>query len=113
MSLRRSSSRPADIVVDESSADGAVVTFDLPAVTDDIDLAPNVSAKPASGSLFPVGPSIVTVTATDSAGNSSAVTFTVTVADHTPPTVQCGVADGTWHAADVVIAPRRAIPGQG
>jgi hypothetical protein len=72
----------ADIVAEFSSAAGAVVTFDLPDVTDDIDFAPNVAAKPASGSLFPQGTTTVAVTATDAAGNSSVGTFTVTV--HSP-----------------------------
>lgn len=69
----------SDISVQTDSTDGAVVTFDLPVATDDADPSPLVEASPASGSLFPVGTTTVTVTATDAAGNASHETFTVTV----------------------------------
>ncbi|MEZ6183844.1 MAG: HYR domain-containing protein [Planctomycetota bacterium] len=42
---------------------------------------------PPSGSVFPGGVTTVTRTATDAAGNSAQVTFTVTVVDTTPPTL--------------------------
>jgi len=105
--------QPPDLVADSSSDVGAVVIFDLPDVVDDVDLAPNVSARPASGSLFPPGISVVTVTATDAAGNSSAVTFTVTVLDHAPPRVQCGAADNAWHSEDVSISCTASDSGSG
>src|SRR5262249_729418 len=41
----------------------------------------------ASGSLFAVGTTLVTVTATDAVGNTSSKTFHVTVVDTTPPTI--------------------------
>lgn len=69
----------SDITVQTDSTSGAVVTFALPAVTDDFDPEPTVDASPASGSTFPLGSTTVTVTATDAAGNSSDKTFTVTV----------------------------------
>jgi hypothetical protein len=69
----------ADISVETGSSDGAVVTFTLPAVSDNTDPAPTLSAEPASGSVFPVGSTTVTVTAEDAAGNTSTKTFTVTV----------------------------------
>lgn len=40
-----------------------------------------------SGSLFPVGTTIITYTAKDAAGNVAAATQTVTVIDNTPPTI--------------------------
>ena len=43
--------------------------------------------QPASGSVFPVGTTVVTATATDAAGNSQSCTFNVTVNDATPPVI--------------------------
>lgn len=48
-----------------------------------------VSSVPASNSLFPVGTTEVTFTASDNKGNSSSCKFMVTVNDVTPPAVQC------------------------
>jgi hypothetical protein len=58
---------------------GATVIYPTPTVTDN---CPDVSvtATPPSGSLFPVGDTTVTVTATDSAGNTATATFSVHVA---------------------------------
>ena len=39
------------------------------------------------GTVLPFGTTSVTVTATDGSGNHSSATFTVTVQDHTPPTI--------------------------
>jgi hypothetical protein len=76
-----------DIEVEATSADGAVVSFALPPVSDDVDPTPVVTAVPASGSQFPLGATTVTITATDAAGHSASATFTVTVVDTTPPTI--------------------------
>lgn len=67
-----------DLTVDTTSPSGAVVTFDLPTVTDNVKLA-SVVAVPASGSLFPIGTTPVTMTASDDSGNASSATFSVTV----------------------------------
>jgi Calx-beta domain/HYR domain len=56
-----------------------VVTFNLPAASDNSGVAPAVLCAPASGSTFGVGTSTVTCTATDGAGNSASSSFTVTV----------------------------------
>jgi hypothetical protein len=77
----------ADRFAEATSASGAVVTFDLPATTDNMDPHPLVSATPASGSTFPLGITTVTVTATDASANSSQKTFTVTVRDTAAPTI--------------------------
>jgi hypothetical protein len=70
---------PADLTVDATSADGAVVDFAATA-TDDTDPAPSVGCDPASGSTFPIGTTTVTCTAADASGNvSEPATFTVTV----------------------------------
>nr|WP_311282636.1 HYR domain-containing protein [Peribacillus simplex] len=57
---------------------GAFVTFPNPVVTDN---CPSVmfSCTPVSGTFFPVGSTLVTCTATDTAGNAATCSFTVTV----------------------------------
>jgi hypothetical protein len=67
--------------------DGAVVTFPLPTVQDDVDPSPRVACSPASGSLFPIGTTTVECSATDAAGLTSRLWFDVTVVDRdiTPP----------------------------
>ena len=75
---------PENMVVEASSAAGAVVLFDVSA-TDIVDLSPVVTCLPASGSIFPVGVNTVGCTARDASGNLDASTFTVTVNDALPP----------------------------
>ncbi|NUQ84658.1 MAG: HYR domain-containing protein [Anaerolineales bacterium] len=69
-----------DVTVGTSSGSGTVVVYSPPATTDVVDGAGVAVCTPTSGSLFPVGITTVTCTATDSHGNSAApVTFLVTV----------------------------------
>jgi hypothetical protein len=68
----------ADIVLAATSAAGAIATFADPAAADDSGVV-NVGCLPASGSLFPIGPTTVVCTATDPAGNTAQSEFTVTV----------------------------------
>lgn len=67
---------------------GAVVNFPNPAVSRSCP-GVNVSCSPASGSLFPVGDTTVTCTATDICGGIAECSFTVTVNDTEPPKIQC------------------------
>ena len=69
---------PANIAVDATSPSGTVVTYAVTA-NDAVDPSPVVSCAPASGSTFPVGTNTVTCTATDSSGNSTTESFSVTV----------------------------------
>src|SRR5438874_2380686 len=48
-----------------------------------------VTQNPAAGTLVGLGPHVITVTATDAAGNSATCTTTFTVSDDTAPTVIC------------------------
>lgn len=57
---------------------GATVSYPATA-TDLVDPSPSVECTPASGSLFALGATTVTCTATDAAGNTSTGSFTVTV----------------------------------
>jgi hypothetical protein len=69
---------PGDITVPAAGPDGAVVEFTALA-TDDVDVDVAVTCVPGSGSLFPVGTTTVTCTATDTAGNTGIANFPVTV----------------------------------
>lgn len=77
---------PADITVDtDPGANSAVVTF-MASSTDNVGVESQVADFP-SGTAFPAGSTIVTVTATDAAGNAGTDTFTVTVNDNEAPNV--------------------------
>ncbi len=82
---------PSNITAEATSASGATVTFAMPSATDNVDGTDAVSCSPASGSIFALGTTTVTCTATDRAGNSSHTTFTVTIRDTTVPTVSLTV----------------------
>jgi hypothetical protein len=64
----------------------ATVTY-AAAATD--NCSATVSFSPASGSIFSVGATTVTATATDGAGNTTTCTFRVTVLDNQAPVVSC------------------------
>jgi predicted metallo-beta-lactamase superfamily hydrolase len=78
---------PDDMTREANGPAGALVTFTASA-TDSFDgplLPAAVNCLPASGSMFPLGRTIVTCTATDSHGNSHDSSFAVTVVDTSPP----------------------------
>ncbi len=79
-------SAPADLTIDATGPTGAVFTY-LVTATDDADGVLAATCAPASGATFAFGPTIVTCSATDAAGNSASESFTVTVQDLTPPAV--------------------------
>jgi hypothetical protein len=65
---------------------GAIVTFAASA-TDNCSAVVTYSQNP--GTLFPVGSTTVTATATDAANNTDICTFTVTITDNENPTITC------------------------
>lgn len=74
--------QPANITTDATGPSGATVTYPLPAVTDPAAASPPAAVcTPPSGSVFPIGTTTVTCTATDSKDLNSPVStsFTVTV----------------------------------
>lgn len=75
---------PVNITAEATSAAGAVVSFSATA-TDLVDGVVAVNASPASGSMFALGTTTVTLTAKDARNNTATRTFTVTVNDPTPP----------------------------
>ncbi len=106
---------PANVTVNTGAGAttcGALVTEAQLGVATASDNAGAVSTERTgvpSGNIFPVGTTTITYTATDSAGNSSTATQTVTVIDNTAPTLTAPAptsvsADSTGHATipDVV-----------
>ena len=86
---------PADLVTARTSPCGAFVLYDVTA-TDNCARQVTVVCQPPSGSVFPIGESVVQCTATDFVGNSSQCSFKVTVAagaEFPAPTVS-GVTPG-------------------
>lgn len=67
----------SNITVDAVVPDGAVVSF-ASLATDNVKVT-SLSCSKESGSVFPIGPTSVTCTARDAAGNSTSKMFTVTV----------------------------------
>ncbi len=71
----------------------------------------NITCTPPSGSLFPVGPTIVICTAYDSYGHSNSCTFTITVTpDTTPPVIDCTCIENTFHEALNVNGCQGTVP---
>lgn len=69
---------PADMAVDATTPAGATVSYSVTA-TDDNDPSPHVVCSPASGSIFPIGTTVVSCTATDDDGLADSGSFSVTV----------------------------------
>jgi hypothetical protein len=81
---------PKSLVVQANTAGGAFVTLPTATATDVADPIPLVSYDHSSG-FFAMGTTTVAVTATDSSGNTSTGDFTVSVVNHTPPTLSLPV----------------------
>lgn len=80
---------PVDITVDnDEGLCSAVVYFSISA-TDNCDGNVDIVATPASGSVFPVGTTVVDVVATDDAGNQDECSFSVTVEDNEASVLTC------------------------
>ena len=77
---------PGTITAKGTSPNGAVVTHTVTA--SDPDDTATISCSPASGSVFPIGWTTVSCTATDTAGNSSSASFLVVVSS---PSADCNL----------------------
>ena len=118
---------PGSVTVEATGPAGTTATFAVAASGG--NGAVLVTCVPLSGSSFPLGPTSVICTATDSVGSSSSASFPVIVQDTTPPvmtvpasvaadaTVAGGVAvtfsarDWTWWTASCR-PPARPRPGR-
>jgi gliding motility-associated-like protein len=76
---------PTNITVDANEACAAVVTWDEPTASDNCGFEPTLTSDFPNGSIFPIGSTTVTYTATDEGGNTATCSFDVTVVDNTGP----------------------------
>jgi T5SS/PEP-CTERM-associated repeat protein len=80
---------PANIVTNlPANLTNAVVNYPAPVVTDNCGVT-STNCSPASGSTFHSGVTTVTCTATDTSGNTTNCSFTVTVITNALPVAQC------------------------
>ncbi len=79
-------SLPSNITQEATSPAGNVVTY-VATSTDANPASPIVNCTPASGSTFPITTTTVNCSATDTAGNTSNGSFTITVQDTTAPVI--------------------------
>jgi autotransporter-associated beta strand protein len=92
---------PANITTNATSGAGAVVTYSLPTASGGCT-PPTVVGTPPSGSTFPIGTNTVTVTASDTCGQSVQCTFTVTV--NPPP-----ILEQETFFTDLLIPPTNSV----
>ena len=78
----------SDRFVEANGPTGSIVTFATPTATDNLDgpLA-LVGCSPASGTLYSLGPHVVTCSAADAHSNVGSAAFHINVVDRTPPTI--------------------------
>lgn len=69
---------PGDLIVPATDAQGAMVTFSVTA-NDNVDTSVTLVCTPPSGSIFTIGTTIVSCTATDDAQNQTMSSFNVMV----------------------------------
>jgi hypothetical protein len=79
---------PSNVIAYASGASGTVVSYTPGTASDIVDGVTNTTCTPSSGSMFALGSTPVTCTATDKHGNvATAAIFAVLVSDITPPVV--------------------------
>ena len=79
---------PSDMIVEATSAEGAVVVWAAPAAVDFVDGVVAVGCAPPSNSRFLFSATDVTCSAVDAHGNGASKSFKVTVVDTTPPRLE-------------------------
>ena len=97
---------PADITAEAAGASGATVSYMGVTASDDVDGSLTATCTKASGTVFPIGTTTVTCSATDKAGNKGDNTFTIKVEDTTAPnlTVSGAKTATATSAAGAVVA---------
>jgi len=83
----------AAVILAFAGAVFSALNYLAPMAADSADHALSVACNPASGSVFPVGNSTVTCTATDGAGRSAVTSFVVLVEQPAAPVTPAVIAD--------------------
>jgi hypothetical protein len=91
---------PADISLEGDTTGGAHVSYTATATDAEDTTAPATTCSPASGSLFALGTSTVSCSATDTGGLQATGSFTVSVTDTTDPTLVGMPGDVTMTTSD-------------
>ncbi|MDH4346836.1 MAG: HYR domain-containing protein [Thermoleophilia bacterium] len=100
---------PGALTVEANGPSGSVTTYTVTAADNGTALLPAaISCAPASGSLFPLGETLVSCEAADALGNIGSASFTITVQDTTAPTLNAG--DATFVATSAAGIGRDAPP---
>ena len=103
---------PANEVAEATGPNGARVAYGDVSASDIVDGPMNPSCSQASDTVFKLGTTTVTCTATDAAGNRGTRSFTVKVVDTTDPDVQAPanmvVGNDSPSGADVVYTGAKA-----
>ena len=91
----------SDISDSTSDQNGKIITFTVTA-SDDVGVTSGPTCSPFSGSIFPVGTTTVTCTATDAAGNTNSRSFNVTI-EFTGFSIPDWIKNvaGFWHVGDI------------
>ncbi len=89
-----------DFDVDATDPAGATVTYVIPDAADAGSGVTSIDCAPPPGTVFEIGVTTVTCTATDASGNSTSASFEVTVVDAVPPVVAVPIARTRGGATD-------------
>jgi hypothetical protein len=81
-----------DVQAEATGPNGATVQYGPATAVDSVDGPLVALCAPASASVFPLGTTTVTCTATDAAGNTGSASFGVVVVDKTPPNLTAPTA---------------------
>jgi ELWxxDGT repeat protein len=90
---------PSEVNAEARDTRGSLVTYPAATSIDDKPEPPTLSYSTPSGGNFPLGPTQVTVTATDESGNSAQCTFSVKVRDTKAPLVTCPQDQEAWRTS--------------
>jgi hypothetical protein len=105
---------PTNVVVGACDTNGTTVNYSVTA-TDNCSGPVTVVCNPPSGSIFPVGVTLVTCVATDECGNTNQCTFTVNVAAGSDLSIERAViirwGCGVLQSADEVTGPWTDVLG--
>ncbi|MET0165776.1 MAG: PxKF domain-containing protein, partial [Vicinamibacterales bacterium] len=77
----------ASMTAEATGPNGTAVAYTAPNATDLVDGVFPANCLPSSGSIFALGATTVSCSATDKAGNSASSSFQVSVVDTTPPSI--------------------------